>query len=109
TTTINAGSDANLTGSTVNGLAPASYGLVVNAFSGTQAVVDFNLSSIPSYANINLVELNFDESAEANAPGLVAINGYGRTGAFTAADATAAVTQMGSYSSVTLGLGPHSV
>jgi hypothetical protein len=109
TMVLSANSDGNLTGTTLNSDPPGSDGLVVNVFSSTQAVIDFKLSSIPTGASITSVSFSFDETAEANSNGLVSINGYGRTGSIGSADAGASATLYGTYSSVTLGLGNHSV
>jgi hypothetical protein len=111
TTTLNALADGNINGGAVNSLySPGIYGLVVNAFNGgTKPVIDFNLSSIPTHATITSVQFNFDETSHANANSTVSILDYGRGGAITAADATAAATQIGSYNATTVGLGLQSI
>jgi len=107
--TLSGARDANITGATVDSFPPGTYGLVINVFSGTQAIVDFSLSSIPPNATVSSLLFSFDESSYANANGLVSVYGYGRSGAIVPADATASATQLGSYASVAMGLGPHSI
>ena len=81
--------DANITGSTVNSYSPYSYGLMVNAFNGTHAIVDVPLAAVPLNATVSGVQVNFAESSYANANGLVTISGYGRTGSIIASEGAA--------------------
>jgi hypothetical protein len=106
--TIVAGSDANVTGNTVNLNPPGSYGLEMNAFDGTHAIVDVPLGYIPINATINSVKANFREIGYANTNGLVTISGYGRSGTIKASDGNSATT-IATYNSIALGLGQHSV
>ncbi len=109
TTTLNGVRDANITGGTVNALSPFSYGLVINVFDNTRAVIEFDTSPLPATAIIDALTFNFREVAVANFTSTVNVLGYPRTGAITPADATAFATQIGSYSAVSLGLGNHSI
>ncbi|HEY4312791.1 MAG TPA: hypothetical protein VGN12_25295 [Pirellulales bacterium] len=66
--TIVAGSDANVTGNTVNMYPPGSYGLDMNFFDATHAIVDVPLGYIPINATINGVKANFREIGYATQP-----------------------------------------
>jgi PEP-CTERM motif-containing protein len=109
TTTLNAVSDANIQGGVLNAEAPFNFGLIVGAFDDTRAVVEFNPSSIPSGAVIDSLNFKFKTSSVANATGNINIFGFADNGTIQASDATTAATQIGSYGSVSLGLGNHTV
>jgi hypothetical protein len=84
--------------------------LVVNVFNNTQALIDFDPhNGLPTNAQITGVTLNFNEASFANSNGLVSILGYGRTGLISGADATAPAALVGSYDSITIGVGADSV
>src|SRR5687768_12728076 len=110
TANIVGSSNANITGSSVNTTyPPSSYGLVVNVFDNTRAVIEFPTTALPSNAVIQSLSFDFEQVSHANQTSVVNIMGFADNGTITGADATAAATQMGSYSAVALGLGDHSV
>ena len=101
--------DANITGNSVNQYSPSSYGMIVNAFDSTKGVLDYSLAGLPAGAALASATINIDETSLANSDGLVSIYAYNRSGPITGADANAAGTLIGSYSSIGLGLGNHSI
>ena len=101
--------EANVTGNTVNQLDPSAYGMVVSTFSSTKSVLDYSLAALPVNASVAAATLNFYETSYANSSGLVSIYAYSRSGAITSTDANIAGTLIGSYSSVNLGTGNHSI
>ena len=102
-------SDANISGTTINDPPASGYGLVINIFSNTRALIEFDTSSLPQSALLDAVTLQIGEFADANPPCIVNIEGFGDNGIITASDATAAATLIGSYSATALGGGRHSI
>ncbi len=109
TVVLNGVRDANITGSTINAYPPFDYGLIINAFDDSRAVIEFDTSPLPSDAIIDALVFNFREISYTSSQNVVDVVGYPRTGAITAADATAPATLLASYSAVSLGLGSHSI
>jgi hypothetical protein len=109
TTTLSAGADMDFVAGSPAPTDASVYGLVANVFLSDQAVIDFPVTGIPSYAKIISVQMGFDETSYANALGVVNVFGDVREGVFTAADLTNLGSSFGSYDSITLGLGENSI
>jgi hypothetical protein len=109
TLTFTASSDANITNGVLNSFSTAAYGLVVNTFSGTVPVMEFNVASLPTNILVDAMTFNFYVTSYTGSTNPINIMAFLDNGVITSSDASASATTLGTYNPVSLGLGVHSI
>ncbi len=111
--------DPGLTGNftTINGLSPTAYGLVISRFANagaatgeSRSVIEFNLAGLGAGATVQSLTFNFQVASFVTpAASPIGIYGYAGSGTIGLADATTAATLLGTYEPASIGLNPGSI